>query len=72
MSDAQLGGIGYRLSGIGFKVFHVVSVHMFRVQRSALPLATEVASLIKKSDAGLAQSHTRVRDKDKIEDPKSS
>jgi hypothetical protein len=25
-----------------------------------------------KSDAGLAESHTRVRDRDKIEDPKSS
>ena len=25
-----------------------------------------------KSDAGLAESYTRVRDKDKIEDPKSS
>ncbi len=25
LSDAQLGGIGYWLSGIGYKVFHVLS-----------------------------------------------
>ncbi len=49
-----------------------VTVHRFRVQRSAPPLPAEAASLIESRDSSVAESDTRVRDKDKIEDPKFS
>ncbi len=45
-----------------------------QVQGSTFSAASDRRSgqFDQKSDAGLAESHTRVRDKDKIEDPKLS
>ncbi len=54
---------------VGFNEI-IVPVHRFGVQRSA-PLNTEAVSLIEKETLALRRSHSRVKDKERIEDPKS-